>query len=196
MLLRVSLIATVVLGVFLWWSNRSIDQPAGVLAAQQPVQTNLEKEEVFVYKDYTMTKLAHFEVTARVLSKERYWLGRSAALVPYDLALGWGRMSDSGVLEQISISQSGRFYHWMTSQFPIPREEISSCSANMHLIPSSRTIRKQLGKVRKGHVVHFSGYLVSAAGRDGWRWNTSMTRSDTGNGACELVWVDEFEIKD
>ena len=27
---------------------------------------------------------------------------------------------------------------------------------------------------------------------DGWRWRSSLTREDTGAGACELVWVERI----
>ena len=33
-------------------------------------------------------------------------------LVPEDLALGWGPMSDNHVLAAFDISQSARFYTW------------------------------------------------------------------------------------
>jgi hypothetical protein len=32
--------------------------------------------------------------------------------------------------------------------------------------------------------------LVEADGRDGWKWRSSLTRDDTGDGACELMWVE------
>jgi len=41
--------------------------------------------------------------------------------------------------------------------------------------------------------VKLSGYLVDVRGDDGWSISTSMTREDTGAGACEVIWVEEFE---
>jgi len=49
--------------------------------------------------------------------------------------------------------------------------------------------------VRTGQIVALSGYLVRVQGPDGWHWNSSMTRSDSGNGACELVWVQDLAIR-
>lgn len=144
--------------------------------------------------ELTVFKVARFEVTARVLSKERYWFGRESRLVPYDLALGWGRMSDSAVLEYISINQKGRYYYWLAMDMPIPANEIISSSANMHLIPADDEVRDAIGDVRAGEVVRFEGYLVRVAGPGGWRWTTSTSRTDTGDGACELVWVERFDI--
>lgn len=43
-----------------------------------------------------------------------------------------------------------------------------------------------------GQVVTLCGYLVRVQVPDGWHWNSSMTRSDSGNGACELAWVKDI----
>jgi hypothetical protein len=32
--------------------------------------------------------------------------------------------------------------------------------------------------------------LVTASKADGFTWNTSLTRNDSGNGACELMYVE------
>ena len=59
----------------------------------------------------------------------------------------------------------------------------------MHLIPASRSVAKQLRAIRPGHIVRLSGYLVEARRDDGWRWRSSTSRTDTGGGACEVVYV-------
>lgn len=45
-----------------------------------------------------------------------------------------------------------------------------------------------------GHIVRFHGYLIEARRDDGWHWRSSLTRNDTGNGACELIWVEDLEV--
>ena len=49
--------------------------------------------------------------------------------------------------------------------------------------------------VAPGQVVALEGYLVKVISKDGWRWQSSLTRNDTGNGACEVIWVEEVEIR-
>ena len=39
------------------------------------------------------------------------------------------------------------------------------------------------------------GYLVNVGGPDGFSWNTSLRRDDTGNGACEVFYVESVEAK-
>jgi hypothetical protein len=80
------------------------------------------------------------------------------------------------------------------AQFPIPRHDIEANSANMHMIPADTIVEDTLKGVRVGQVVRISGYLVEVAGADGWRWRSSLTRDDTGNGACELVWVESVQV--
>lgn len=158
------------------------------MTQQLPTQTNT-KHSSFTYHDYTITPLADFSIEARVLAKEAYHLDRGASLSPMDLALGWGPMSDSNILNQIRISQSNRFYYWHVDHFPIPREAIETNSANMHMIPADDTVEAQLSDVRVGQLIKIEGYLVQANAKDGFYWKSSLTRQDTGAGACELVFV-------
>lgn len=146
------------------------------------------------FNGYTVTPLAEIQIRARVLAKENYYLGREADLSPTDLALGWGPMSRSEVVEQLTITQSGRWYRWQTLQgYPIERREIERNSANMHMIPANAQVAKQLKLVRVHDQVQISGYLVNVTANDGWGWQSSLTRDDTGNGACELIWVNALK---
>ncbi len=63
----------------------------------------------------------------------------------------------------------------------------------MHMIPADADVKRQLEQVRQGQVVHIEGFLVDASRADGWHWKTSMTRDDTGAGACELIYVERGE---
>jgi hypothetical protein len=37
-------------------------------------------------------------------------------------------------------------------------------------------------------------WAVVRSGRDGWRWRSSLTRNDTGAGACEVIFVRDFQV--
>jgi hypothetical protein len=182
-------------GAYQHFSHRPISQASkGVVASLQPIQQSTSQSN-FERNGYTITPLESFELEARVLSSEHYSFGREADLSPVDLALGWGRMSDESILKDIKITQSGRFYYWHVNDFPIPREEIETHSANMHMIPANSQIEKLLKSVRVGQIVTFKGQLVEVKAQDGWHWKSSLTRNDTGAGACELVFVESFTFK-
>jgi len=146
------------------------------------------------FDDYTITSLESFEIQARVLSSTRYFLDRESDLAPVDLALGWGVMADTAITDQIEISQRNRWYYWHVDTFPIPRNEIESNSANMHLIPATPQIESAIKSVKVGQMVKLSGDLVEVKGKDGWHWKSSLSRHDTGAGACEVVLVKSFDI--
>jgi len=110
------------------------------------------------------------------------------------LALGWGPMAQVEILKDILISQNGRFYHWRTDDYPIPRRDIETNSANMHFIPASTAVEEKLRKIRKNDVIKFKGYLVRVEAQDGWRWISSTTRNDTGGGACEVILVEDISL--
>ncbi len=186
-------IAVVLLLTYKQWTLRPIHREPGVIAPQNPVQQKIFQAEPFDYKEFKITPLAKFSIEARVLSQARYYRGRAARLAPVDLALGWGPMSDENILKSIDISQSSRCYLWYVKTYPIPREDIISHSANMHLIAANSDVEHKLKKTRKGALVKFSGYLVNVKCDDGWHWNSSLRRDDAGCGACELVWVEKFE---
>jgi hypothetical protein len=134
--------------------------------------------------------LAGFSVEARVLSRKDYRRGREAALSPTDLALGWGAMSAPGMARRLDVTQSGRWYHYRWSgEAPLPPREIARTSANMHLIPADAAAAATLREVREGERVRIDGWLVEAEAPDGWRWRSSLSRDDTGAGACEVVYA-------
>ena len=177
-------------GGYSWWRHRPVHDAPGILADAAPDQENLPHGTQMTRGHFSLEPRASFAMTARVLSREDYQLDDLTPIAPTDLAMGWGRMSDSKVLDRIRISQSNRFYYWYTDDFPIPRHEIEDSSANMHMIPANDEAAQELRSVRPGEVVHLEGFLVDVKRDDGWHWNTSLTREDTGAGACEIVLVE------
>jgi hypothetical protein len=144
----------------------------------------------FALGDFEITPLASYDIEARVLSVEPYSIDGGSRLSPLDFAVGWGPMSDSAVLDHFRVSQGARFFTIYPDETAIDLATALRGSANMHLIPASSDIRDQLERVRRGHVVHLKGYLVRVNGPRGYLWTSSLTRNDTGNGACELFYVE------
>lgn len=173
---------------------RPIERPPGVVAPRIPLQVELSPALGLEKNGIHLTALASFELEARVILKHIYH-DPGARIAPVDLVLGWGRMSDTAVLRHIRFWQSARFYFWQTSAYPIPREEIERSSANMHMIPANAYIERRLKGLKPGHIVRIRGYLVNAQGPEGFYWNTSLSREDTGEGACELVWVESLSVR-
>lgn len=176
------------LGLVWLLKGPSVSVPVTRIATVAPVQSPTTAPP-FTIRSYTLTPVAEFTVTARLLSKSTYHFDRESELSPIDYALGWQSMAQPFILKEISIGQGRRFYHWHTRTFPIPRNDIETQSANMHLIPASPDIEAQLKSIPEDNLVRLKGFLVNISAPDGWHWNSSTTRGDTGDGACEVFYV-------
>jgi hypothetical protein len=187
------------IAVTLWhawqqWTLRDIHPPDGQIAPFDPLQASLDNAPSVRRGHWQLKRRAQYDITARILSREDYRFDTLAALVPEDLALGWGPMSDNRVLKDFEITQSARFYSWRPrGAMPIARQEVIEHSANTHIIPADETVRAQLKHLRVGQVVHLRGTLVDGVRDDGAYVNTSLTRSDSGAGSCEIVLVDSVD---
>jgi hypothetical protein len=140
-----------------------------------------------------LTPRASYRIAARVLSRERYRFGWRAQVSPLDLALGWGALGDPDVDRWIDWSQGGRWYFWQWSAgSPYQNDAIRRQSANVHVAPANDNLRRALLAVDTGDVLRITGWLVDLEGPDRDRWRTSLTRSDTGNRSCELLYMTEL----
>ena len=163
------------------------------LGATTPEQVNLSNATPIPHGDYLLEPVAEYRIEARVLVRELYHWTSGADLSPMDLGLGWGPMSDSAVLDHLELANRGRFLSWRAEQLPLPHAAINRNASNTHIIPAEDWIEDDLRRLRPGQVVRLEGYLVNARRSDGWRWPTSTTRDDTGDGACELMLVQAVE---
>lgn len=155
-----------------------------------PVQRDLPTGPQFSLSGIHARARAEYAVSGLVLSSTRYRLGRTAALAPFDLALGWGRMTEPAVIDRLDISQSGRWYFWRyRGDPPLPLHEIETSSANLHLIPADAAVARALRRTSAGQLITLRGYLVELRAADGWQWRSSLNREDTGDGSCELLYV-------
>jgi hypothetical protein len=176
------------------WRLRPMHPADGPTAPAEPLQTDMVAIPTVSHGRWKLTARARYEITARILSREDYRFDLLSDLVPEDLALGWGPMSDNRVLGAFEITQSARFYTWRpVKDLPIPRQDVIGHSANTHVIPADPGVRSQLARLRVGQVVHLTGFLVDAARNDGVSVHTSLTRSDSGAGACEVMLVERVE---
>lgn len=145
----------------------------------------------FAIGEHRILPRAEFAIDATVLGSKRYRYGLESAVSPLDLALGWGQMARPDVSAALDISQSGRWYHyrWGPEGPPIAVEAIIAQSSNMHMIPSSPRVAEKLLAIDEGERVRLVGWLVDVELPGRGHWRTSLRRDDSGNGACEIVYV-------
>ena len=69
--------------------------------------------------------------------------------------------------------------------------------SNNHMLTDDPATARALRSLRIGDQIRFKGYLVNYANltlNPTWYRNSSLTRLDTGDGACEVVLVTDLEV--
>ena len=171
-------------------------------ATQSPVQETLEKPSSFHIRaggvDWTVTRKAAYRVSGIVLGHKRYRYGWSAGLAPWDVALAWGDLVQSGLYRNVSWSQSDRWYWWRYGpDFRRGNGYVVSHSSNNHLIPATRNLARAVARLDRGDAVRLEGYLVFVDGRKGDKalhWHASLSRNDQGDGSCEVIYLKQLTV--
>lgn len=152
---------------------------------------------------YTVRPLFQYELYGLVVSRHdsdtwwdyihREWNDK---LNIADLCVVWGPNISSGVYEEIAFS-SGQFVcNFSTRSSEAYAAFDQTAISNNHLLSDNPEIARKLKDARVGDQVHFRGYLAEYSHNQGrpFKRGTSTVRTDTGNGACETVFLDEFSI--
>ncbi len=170
--------------------SRPLRHEPGILVPNDPWQEGIAPRDLGEIAGFRLTAVATYLIRGRVLGTKRYWAGQTVKLVPRDVALGWGPMSNQTVLDRLKLSMANRFffYQWQGAP-PIAPAEIKNHAANNHVIAADRKVAGAIASLRTGEIVELEGWLVNAIGPGGYRWSSSLRRDDTGNGACELFYV-------
>jgi len=66
--------------------------------------------------------------------------------------------------------------------------------SNNHLLSDDEYIRDRVTDIQIGDQIRVRGYLASYSSPQGGKRGTSTTRTDTGDGACETLFIERFEI--
>lgn len=181
-------------GAALLYRSRPVDPftgYVGMAAPEEPVQNNLPQPLLVEHPVADLWLFAEFSLTALVLSSKTY-RDHLSAVIPLDLALGWGPSSDPDRIRGISYWQRDRWYLYRSSE-PLG-SEMAWTSANMHMIPATPLVEDELRRARKGNLVQLSGHLCDVRFLDRPVYPSSRTRRDTGAGACEVVHVSRFRV--
>ncbi len=179
------------------------DATASISIEADPVQT-ADKETILPpmqigRNKYFFTVKAGYQINGMLVGKRLYLQGHWGRLSPYDYSLVWGNMPS--YLPNLKFSNAFRFCLYKYKRNVIlDNKYIESHLSNNHIIPSNQNIRRALKTVRKGNLVRIDGYLVNVTanvkGKGTANWNTSTIRTDTGNGACEIIYVTKLQIND
>jgi hypothetical protein len=165
--------------------------------SREPVQTATDRASFEVSTRKGPVKLhpvALFDIAGVVAGAERYRFDNEAFLSPVDFVLTWGELPAEPYKAKVTYQQMTRYYFWRTPSSDLDPNYIQSHSSNMHMIPASSNLKRALTSVGKGDSVRIRGLLVNVSRENGYTWNSSRSRVDSGPGACELIWVEELQV--
>lgn len=171
-----------------------------VVYIKEPVQENSEPSDsepsIWMHEGYQFKSLATYSIEGRVLSTNTHRFGPAAKLAPLDVVLGWGNMADPNIYKKLNFVQRGRFYTYKPDHNSpkVSHRQVFNSSSNTHLVPKDQDVLKQLKSIKVDQIIVLEGHLVQISGPNEFSWSSSLHRSDTGNGACELMWVEKVTV--
>ena len=112
-----------------------------------------------------------------------------------DLCLIWGDNVSSGVYLDMDFSNdSWTCWAYWPDRETGKRFNMTQLSNN-HLLVDNAEVKQTLMTAERGDHVRLKGMLATYRNpANNFERGTSTVRTDTGNGACETIYVNEFEI--
>lgn len=112
-----------------------------------------------------------------------------------DLCVVWGDNVKSGVYKKVAFS-SDSWTCWVAWADRQTGDLFKgNALSNNHLLTDSLAIKKTLMQAEIGDQIRLRGVLAEYANQDAhFRRGTSISRDDTGNGACETIFLSQFSI--
>jgi hypothetical protein len=112
-----------------------------------------------------------------------------------DLCVIWGRNVGDQVYRELKFENS-TWTCWMyaPTQAALQRFRGDQLSNN-HLLAADRRVQEAIMAAQPGDQIRFRGLLARYSHSNGaFQRGTSTVRTDTGNGACETVFVRDFQV--
>jgi len=144
------------------------------------------------FDTYELSPIANYEISGKVVGVA-YYKNENLAVSPMDLCVVWGNMANR---TDIVYTQGNRDCTFRATGSSL---DIITHFSNSHIIPANDDILNKLQNVKVGDIVTIKGYLVnvkrtSSISSSTWTWISSTSRSDTGNNACEIIYVKGISI--
>ena len=172
------------------------DQVDPKLVAAPPEQTSVQGAPTalrFGDVEAILTARARYRIRAYALIVDASMRDAWSDVARLDVAFGWGPVATTPVLRGLNFHLKRRYVsvRWGT-QLPLGPRQVMNHLSNHHLIAADTAVAEALAKVRPGDLVTLEGDLVDLQVR-GQTMRTSLSRTDVGNGACEVLFVEHIE---
>ena len=179
-------------------------------ALAEPLQTVATNTSVCEFTRngyrYSVAPRYDYRITGLLVRKKVYgwWvIDRAEKVFPVDLCLLWGDNLRNNVHREPSVkfAQDCRWC-WVRWKGNVPFNPRQM--SNNHLLPADDRVEASIKRLHHGDQICLRGQLVNVNARlldkggrydsEAVTWNSSVTRDDSGDGACEVIYVREVEL--
>ncbi|MDX1592386.1 MAG: hypothetical protein R3283_10505 [Balneolaceae bacterium] len=176
------------------WDQRPVKHGPGITAPDSPSVVQVFRRDGIQIQHYTLKPTYKIEATSRVIAQRTYWFDDKNQLSPFDFVLGWGDMSDERILSQVQTPINERDFKVEVIRPPLTFNEIRDQILYMHAIPANEEVKSKLAKVREGHIVSLSGYIVDINDRADLFWKSSFSKQNSRLDHNQIVYVEEINV--
>ncbi len=204
-LVNVAIAVSSIWFVVSFWNRNDLPSDIEVLPAlaSEPKQTSTGKksfEAVYNDVEYLVDPEYEYELHGLVVSY-RHHEGNSRMhrqandhLNMLDVCVVWGDNATNTLIHQLDFWNGIFTCNVQTSNQEAWDSFDMYQLSNNHLISDDDFIRDQVRGIRVGDQIRVRGYLANYSNGGGGKRGTSTTRLDTGDGACETLYVERFDI--
>ena len=111
-----------------------------------------------------------------------------------DICVIWGKNITNPYLKKFKFSHGDWTCYVQTSSSEAWSTFKLDQLSNNHLLPGNSDIESKIKSAHIGDEIYLKGQLVNYSINHGPQRRTSITRDDKENGACEIIYVNEFQI--
>ncbi len=205
MFTKILIILSFIFLLISFWNRNdfSADMQAKELLRYEPTQEKV-KQKAFSTRvnkiDYEIQPLYEYELYGLVVSYEHHdgnfglhklW---GDHLNVADMCVVWKKNAFDINLQDYDFWNGQFTCNISTKNMQAWKQFEQNQLSNNHLLTDDKYIRSQIKKVGIGDQIRVKGWLSSYKNNQGGKRGTSITREDRGNGACETIFVQEFDI--
>ena len=180
--------------------KKTYETVPNLLAITEPIQYEYTNEIKTTIDDYEVIfkVKAAYSISGKVVEKYYYPPFRiTNKLARFDIGMIWGPLLAEDLDEQMTFKNTGnRFLRYSYKNSLVQKlgskEAVVNNISNNHVIHSNEHILKLIRNIKEGDFIRIEGFLVDVHYTNGTakgHWPTSLSRTDHGDGACEVIYV-------
>lgn len=205
MKLKYFVLVSFILLVISFWNRHNLYENMPVVddLSQEPLQVEIKEPEFSINVndiDYYIQPLYDYDIYGMVVSyrhhNSKYGLHKlwNDNLNVADFCLVWRDNAFKAQFDKLDF-YSGQFTCNVKTSDRQAWESFNMFQlSNNHLLTADTSIRDKLKDIKIGDQIRIRGWLSSYRNSKGGSRGTSITRDDSGNGACETIYVNQVDI--